>query len=232
MSDKKYIKPGDDGVPEQAYGQVETIDFLATLDTSDGYRVKVISWLNAIRVILGGRTIGGQGQNDVTDNNSLQTLRNKTLRDPQIVITSVPGIDIQEPEIIDVEAIYNMKQTEHALSAAGLTDGTRLVEATENTPLQAFSAIIEKESSSGNEISLTEAEILAAAGLSGPGKSIDARSLQISVWLPGTDSYEQKWDWTASSTTKAGSKSLHTLTISMHNASTLYAMNLNFRLEQ
>ena len=65
MSDTKQLKPGTDGVPVQVYGQVEALDYCPTIDASDGYRVKLLPWEEVARLILGGRTIGGDGQQDI-----------------------------------------------------------------------------------------------------------------------------------------------------------------------
>lgn len=225
MSDTKQLKPGTDGVPEQVYGQIETADFLATIDTSDGYRIKVVKWENVAKTILGGKTIGGAGNNDITTNSGIQTLRDKTLIDP--IIKATLGTDEEE---LDEEVIYKLASTMKALDTAGYDDGTRLVETVNVTPKQNICAIIDTSSDSNSEIALTPEDLYDAAGLDHSIGSIDIRSMLISVWDVSGDEYAQKNDWSIVATAETGTSKLASMILTMHSASHDYSIGISFRL--
>ena len=225
MSDTKQLKPGTDGVPEQVYGQIETADFLSTIDTSDGYRIKVVNWENVAKTILGGKTIGGPGNNDITTNSGIQTLRDKTLIDP--VIKATFGTDEEE---LDEEVIYKLGATMKALDTAGYNDGIRLVETVNVTPKQNICAIINASSDSSSEIALTPEDLYDAAGLDHSIGSIDIRSMLISVWDVSSDEYTQKNDWSVVATAETGTSKLASMILTMHSPSHDYSIGISYRL--
>lgn len=91
MSDRKPLKPGTDGVPVQVYGQVQGTHYCPTIDTDDEYRIKLIAWNELAKLILGGKTIGGDGQQDIVTR-AILTAATSGFRSGQSVSL---GIDIQ-----------------------------------------------------------------------------------------------------------------------------------------
>lgn len=215
--------------PELVWGGTEDADIFPIIDISDGYRIKHVTQDNLRKIVLSGKEIGGTGLNDIADNSSAQTWRKKTLLDPVIQVTPPGGGDV---EIIDEETLYKLNAMIGTLSDAGYEDGAKLVENVDNIPRQTFCAITEKESTDpGKLVTLTAANLFAYSGLDDTNREIDVRSLLISVWLLDNGAYTQKLDWTASASVTSGT-ALDTLAITMHDAGTMYAISVHFRLVQ
>lgn len=216
--------------PELTYGATASGDIFPIVDIDDGYRIKHVTQDTLRSIILEGVEIGGTGLNDIATNSDTQTLRNKTLLDPVIQVTPPGGVG--DVEVIDEETIYKLNTLISTLDAGGYDDGAKLVENADNIPRQTFCAITEKESTDpGKLITLTAANLFAYSGLDDTNREIDVRSLLISVWLLDNGAYTQKLDWTASASVTSGT-ALDTLTLTMHDAGTLYAISVHFRLVQ
>jgi hypothetical protein len=186
MSDIAYLHEK----PLLVYGGTESADLFTIIDTSDGNRIKQVTQEDLIKIILGGKTLGGTGSADVTTNNASQTITNKILIDPSIRYTPNGGGTVVT---LDNEEVGTLVAT---LKAGGVEDGARLVEATENITKQSFCAYFTQEADGTGALSVSAVKLFTESGVDSTGRTIDLRSCVVSVLGETGGSYKPATGYT------------------------------------
>jgi hypothetical protein len=224
MSDITYLHDK----PLIVYGQTAADDYVTWVDTSDNNRIKRIAQEELLKVILGGKTIGGTGTGDITTNSGIQTLRNKTLLNPTFALTP-PGGGTNE-NFTD-EMLYKTLTLMDTLETAGIEDGARLVETAENITKQSFVAYFNQSSDGSGEIGISAFKLFTESGVDGTGRTIDLRSILVNVLELSVDVYKPVAGWTYE-LKPTTSYTLDTLAISSLANSTAYQVCVHFRVSE
>lgn len=135
--------------------------------------------------ILGGRTIGGTGQNDVTINSGAQTMLGKTLVTPALTSPIINGVGNLSATSVELDKMHNLPTTAIELGYVSGARSNLQVQIDSKVSIASIADVTKIYSQSfaysGSTKSITEANIL--NGLS--GYYVD-RAVQVSLYKYST----------------------------------------------
>lgn len=198
-----------------------------------GNKTQLVPVSDLLKVILGGsRVVGGSAASDIATNNAVQTQTSKTLLTPVLVdpvIRVTPPGGGNEETVTDGTLYSLMVDLKNTMDDSSLTGWNKVIEAGTNVEKVSYCAMIDTNDVNGT-ITIPVEDIFYAAGISGTGRSIDARSLVLSVWTASGDTYTQKYDCTAIVTAPDGILELIQIDTEAAEVGQQYSVCIHFRI--